>query len=192
MKKLLFSTIGILILSMCVLSCSKKEEEEEVTPILPDEILTVSGFGSDTVSGSKKELAWVISEEPDINIRIPGDYASEGDKVSDTLKLLFRQGDKYTFEADGSCKIRRGSSTAPRPKNYTLKDGYLEFEGYIKFKTDVSENKKTLTLKAGDAEIRGIIEKELPKQGIKDDAIKSILKFITGNAKLVLEKREIE
>jgi hypothetical protein len=175
MKKLLVNAVGILLLGICVSSCSKKDDD--VTPLTKEEIAN--------------ESVWTISGSPEFNVvfSVSG-YDEEAKKVSDTLKYLFKTGDKYLFDADWSCKVTRGASTAPYPKVYTIDGNYLIFDGYIKFRTNVSANKLTLT--AGTDEIRLIVRKELLKTGEYKESLidNTLLKVVTGNARLVFNKEE--
>ncbi|MDR1170412.1 MAG: hypothetical protein LBK97_06225 [Prevotellaceae bacterium] len=172
MKELLFNAVGILLISICLSSCSKKDDDD-VTPITKEEIANDSG-------------EWAISGTPEFIVTFSG-YAEDAKKVSDTLKYLFRAGDKYTFNKDLSCTVTRNGSTAPRPKTYSIEGNYLVLDGYIKFQTNVSANQLTLT--QGTDEIRAIVKKELEKKpeeypGEHDD----MLKIVTGNSTMVLKR----
>jgi hypothetical protein len=171
MKKLLFNVVSVLILSICVLSCSRKDDDDDVTPITKEEIVG----------------EWTISESPVINVKVAGeDNKQYQKKAIDTLEYLFKQGDKYTFKEDGSCKVTRGASEASHPNTYTISTSYLTFDGYISFQTNKSAN---LALTAGDAEIRTIVKKEMEKKGEYDaNAIASALKAVSGTVKLVFVK----
>jgi hypothetical protein len=167
MKRLLFNVVSVLILSICVLSCSKKDDDD-VIPITKEEIIA----------------EWTISESPVISVILKGDDDKQK-KVNDTLKYLFQKDDKYSFKGS-SCEVTRGNSIAPYPTTYKVEGGYLILDGYIKFQTNVSDGKLILT--SGVDEIRGIVEKELIKHGYAEEVRTSILKFVSGTLKLVLTK----
>jgi hypothetical protein len=173
MMKNLLNVFGILILSMCALSCSK--DNDDVTPVTKEEIVR----------------AWTMSEAA-INIPVPsgisGDNQTKFQKFSDTLRYLFKTGDKYLFKEGTSCEVSRNNKTAQHPNTYAVNGDYLTFDGYIKFRTNLSSGKLILT--AGNDEIRGIANVELPKQGFSKEQIDTILKFISGELKLILIKDE--
>jgi hypothetical protein len=172
MKKMLLNGIGVLILSACVLSCSKKEEDKD-SPITKQEI------------GGQ----WTISEDPviDVVINAGADGATYQRQVNEKLEYLFHKGDKYLFGAD-SCKVTRGNSIAPYPETYRIEDKHIVLDGYIRFLTDWAGGK--LTLRAGNAEIREIIKVELakPEYGYDSETITAILNFVQGEVRLVFVK----
>ncbi|MDR0384898.1 MAG: hypothetical protein LBH60_02330 [Prevotellaceae bacterium] len=179
MKKLFLNVVGILSLSICLLSCSKEEDNKVLTPITNAEI--------------KKQ--WVISEKPVVNITLR--VEQEGTKellkqLNDTLSKCFREGDKYQFEDSGKCKVTRNKSTAPYPKTYEVKDKHLILDipnGEIKFLTDFSGSK--LTLKASTDEIRELVKPELEKR-FEATLVPSILNFFGGEIQLVLTEEPAE
>ncbi|MDR1897807.1 MAG: hypothetical protein LBR10_13565 [Prevotellaceae bacterium] len=162
MKKLLSI---IVILSICLTSCSDDKEE---------------------LSIKKEEIvgAWTMSADPVLNIKVPN--AEYQKKADDMLKELFQKGDRYQFNDNLSCSITRGSSTLPIPSKYRLDKNYIIFDDYIKLSPKLSDNKLTLT--ARDVEIREIVKQELKKAGYPDNIIDSMLPSINGNVTLVLDK----
>ncbi|MDR1887403.1 MAG: hypothetical protein LBQ70_05750 [Prevotellaceae bacterium] len=174
MRKLVFNVFSVLAISTCLLSCSK-DDKNQVSPATKADIV-----------GN-----WSISAEPVIGITITG-AAEQQQKMNDSLKFLFHRGDKYLFNEDLSCTIKRGNSTAPAPKTYAIAGNYLTFDGFIKFSTNLSDDKKTLTLTAGDAEIKEMVRVELlkPKYGYDESLINSILNFVKGEVKLSFSAEE--
>jgi hypothetical protein len=168
MRKLL-NAVGILILSMSVLSCSK--DEEPVVPITKDKIV--------------KE--WIIQENPEIDISIVG-ASEKATEVKSQLEKLFQKGDRYLFNDDSSCSITRGNSKAG-PDNYKVEGAYLIFDGYIKFLTNESGNRLTLT--AGKEEIREIVREKV-KDEYEGEALDIVLSAVKGSIKLVLQQVEEE
>jgi hypothetical protein len=158
-------------LSFCISSCSKKDDV--VIPLIKEDIV-----------GN-----WTISESPVISVVIGG-HAFESQKVSDTLEYLFKSSDKYNFNADLSCTVNRGSTTAPYPKTYKVENGYLIFDGYIKFLTNVSSDNKKLTLTAGMEEVREIVRQQVnwADLDIAESDISSALRTVTGSLRLVFDK----
>jgi hypothetical protein len=167
MRKLL-NAAGILILSMCVLSCSKDEEPE--APLVP-------------ISKEEAVGGWIIQENPVIEIAIVSQEEKAKDLVSQ-LKTFFQKGDKYLFNDDLTCSITRGTSKAG-PETYKIEGSYLIFDNYIKFLTDKSDTQLSLT--AGDTEIKDIVREKL-KDEYEDPALTLILKAVSGKIKIVLEK----
>lgn len=165
MRKL-FNVVGILILSMCVLSCSK-DEDPPLVPITAEEVIGL----------------WVIQEKPEISISIVGNSDKAQEVVSE-LGVLFQKGDKYRFNDDLTCSITRGNSTAG-PSTYKIDGGHLVFDGYIKFLTD--ESGDMLTLTAGNDEIREIV-KEKVKDEYQGEALDIVLSAVKGSIKIVLQK----
>jgi hypothetical protein len=155
-----------------MLSCSKKDDP--VTHITKQDIIG----------------EWTISETPAIKPVIAGESNKQYEqRIKDTLELLFKVNDKYLFNEDGSCTVTRDNSTRTMTYAVDDKSGYLTFKGYIKFVTNVSSNKLVLT--AGTDEIRGIVKEELKKLTEYDDStITSILKTVSGDARLVLTKKQ--
>jgi hypothetical protein len=167
----LFSVISVLILSICVLSCSKdKDKEEELTPIAKEEL---------------ESKAWSISEAViSITISLKPSAASAAEAE---LNKMFKKDDKYLFNG-GTCQITRTGSN-PYSLSYKIEGGYLIFEGNIKFKTDVSEDEQTLTLTANDAEIKEVnIVKEKVIAEAGEEYASMALNAIKGNMKLVLKR----
>ncbi|MDR1593410.1 MAG: hypothetical protein LBS43_02840 [Prevotellaceae bacterium] len=173
MRKIVLNVISVLILSICVSSCSKNDKDES-TP------------------ATQKDVAgeWVMSVDPVISITInAGSQGAEyQQKAKEQLQYLFQKGDKYLFKNDLSVEITRGSSIAPYPTSYKIDGSHLTFDGYIKFISSISSDK--LTLKAGDAEIRDIIKVELVKEkyGFDAETINSILNFVTGDVNLTFTR----
>jgi hypothetical protein len=167
MKRLLFNVVSVLILSICVLSCSKKDDD--VIPITKEEIIA----------------EWTI-ESSSVAVKVVGeDNKQYQDKVIDTLNYLFKKDDKYNFDNNSVCTIIRENS---RILSYKVEGGYLIFEGYIKFQTNLSSANKFI-LTAGNTEIREIVKKEMEKKGeYNAEAISSALKTVTGTVKLVFTK----
>jgi hypothetical protein len=154
-----------------VLSCSKKDDNNSINE-------------EDIVA------KWTISERPVFSVTISSssEYKQYEQKIVDTLTYLFHENDQYDLKEDGKCVVTRNGNPAPYPESYRIDGNYLIFDNYIKFQTNESANKLTLT--AGDNEIKEIVKVELkkPKYGYNDDTINSILKFVSGNVKLVLTK----
>jgi hypothetical protein len=175
MMKNLLNVFGILIISMCALSCS---EDDEVTLLTKEEAVGT----------------WIISVEPAISIAISGQSEFQQEAVVN-LKKLFQKDDKYVFNADLSCTVNRGTSVAPYPSTYKIDGESVVFDNYIKFKTSVSGSKLILT--AGDAEIQGIVGEQLKAYigqengGIKieESKIPTIIKLVSGKVELVLQKQ---
>ncbi|MDR2382727.1 MAG: hypothetical protein LBD76_02455 [Prevotellaceae bacterium] len=171
MKKLLFNVVSVLILSICVSSCSKKDD--------------VNPASKEDVAG----IVWTISSVTE-GINNPSGLDAEQQaqftKFKNELKRVFQQGDKYSFAEDSSCSVSRGGVIADRPTSYAVSGGYLIFDGFIKFKTNLSGDKLTLT--AADAEIREIAATELKNEiyGFDQDTIDTILKFLSGKLELIL------
>jgi hypothetical protein len=173
-KKLLVSVLSAFMLSLCISSCSKDDDDEvKKVPVTEEEA----------------EGDWTISGNPGISVTIPSPGDGEAGKIIDTLKFMFREGDKYKLNDDGSCIVTRDGHTAPKPKTYKIEGEYLIFEGYIKFLTDKSSDGKTLTLTAGATEIQSIVRKELePKKEEFGEVFDIIIKAVKGEIKLVFKR----
>jgi hypothetical protein len=174
MKKFLLNVVGVLILSICVLSCSKNKDKEDIIPASKEDIVG----------------QWIISEPPLIEIAIMGSGEYQK-KINDTLTYLFKKNDKYLFKANDSCKVTR-NRTVDHPNRYKIEGGSIVFDGYIKFQTNISDDKLTLT--AGDAEIQGIVKKRLPDifKEIDESTMNILIKAASGKLKLVLIKQDEE
>ena len=174
MNRLLSNVMCVLLLSTCLLSCSKEDDN--------------------VVSVSQKDVAgtWTISTVVDA-INKPSGMTSEQsakfEEFKTELKRVFQQGDEYRFNDNSSCSVTRNGKTAQRPARYEVKDGFIIFDGYIKFKTNLAGDKLNLT--AGSAEIREIATVELvkPEYGFDSATVEAICKFLNGNLELGLTKK---
>ncbi|MDR1583374.1 MAG: hypothetical protein LBS55_08990 [Prevotellaceae bacterium] len=194
MKKLFFSVVCILsvvILSTCVLSCSKDDDGDKTTVLPPDP----EEGKREPIKEKEIITQWVICEDPSITIIInsPNDKVkNEQEKVKNKLAGLFKKGDKYLFEEGDSCKITRGSTTVKNPNRYKIEGEHLVLDGYIKFLTNSRAN-DTLTLTANTDEVRGIVREQLKDNETYKAILETdILPMVEGRVRLVLYKEETE
>ncbi|MDR3246647.1 MAG: hypothetical protein LBT50_09480 [Prevotellaceae bacterium] len=139
MRKVL---IGILALSLCIVSCKKDENEEAPAPDI------------------KKEDAlatWKISAAPTIDITINGSPEAKA-QLTEKLNYLFRNNDLYQFRTDDTCVITRGS-VIKFP--YRVSGNKIILDGYIEFISRFGADNATLTLSAGLDECKKIMQTQM-------------------------------